>query len=285
MRIMIFFATVVSIFLAVPAVVQGRELGRNHSIQIEVECILAASDIIAGLNGYNADSFVFLAEGARHANFTRRVDEWAFRHVQEVLRNLGDVQFESEHSQYHGAEILNLDVRIAVLSQEMERLTLMMAASTSLDVLIAVNDRLARVSRDRDGLIGRRNFLRATAASPIIHITLIEPPDEPHEPDEPPGFGERVSRAFSNSWEQTRIFGQNALVFFARISLPLIIWAVVLGIAALIARKVVRTAHSDNRGRTNKAERSLEAGDDSSESEKGKVGDDLQTEEVKNEDE
>jgi hypothetical protein len=162
-----------------------------------------------------------------------------FRHVQDVLRELGEVVSETEHSYCFTSEILNLETRILVLSQEMERLSLMMAASDSLEILIAVNDSLSRVSRERDNLSGRRRLLTGQSASPIINIMLFEPPlIQP--PPVPRTFGERVSRSFLNSWENTIYTGGNLLEFLALISVPLVIWLCIGSVVALAAKKKVK---------------------------------------------
>ncbi|MCL2223738.1 MAG: DUF4349 domain-containing protein [Defluviitaleaceae bacterium] len=233
MRAIIYFM-MLAIFFAFPIIVHGNHLSRSHTIDIRVECIETASEVIAGLNGYTLDSYMHFSErDIRWANFTRRTDDWAFRHVQEVLRELGEVIFESENSRNHSAELLNIETRITVLSLEMERLSLMMAASDSLEVLIAVNDRLSSVSRDRDSLTGRKNLLLSQSESPVIHITLTEFPSDIEE-RVPLAFGERVSRSFTSSWEHTLRAGGNLLVILARISIPLVLLTGAAGVAWII---------------------------------------------------
>ncbi|MDR0273127.1 MAG: DUF4349 domain-containing protein [Clostridiales bacterium] len=212
-----------------------RHLSRHHTIEIEVECIETARAVINELNGYNLDSNASFTDVRRSAIYTRRVDAWAFRHVQQVLRELGEVQSESENAQYCGTEIMDIDTRILVLSQEMERLSLMMAASRSLDVMIAVNDRLSQVSRDRDHFIGRRNVIAAQVDSPIINIHIYEIPEVP--PEDEMSFGSRVVRSFLNSWEVTRTIGEHLFVLLARISVPFTVMAVIVGVILYAALK------------------------------------------------
>jgi len=237
MRLAVFCFLAAVCVTAFPVVAEARHLSRHHTIEIEVECIETAREIINDLNGYNLDSSASFTDNYRWANFTRRVEGWAFRHVQEVLRNLGEVLSEHENAHFLGPEILNTETRLLVLSQEIERLSLMMAASDSLSVLIAVNDRLSHVTRDRDALIGRRNVLLTQADSPIIHIHLVETPDDPPRPV-PTDFGSRVARSFLNSWEHTRIAAENILVSIVGASVQVAVWVVVGGIAGLVIFKV-----------------------------------------------
>jgi len=228
-----------TILLTTPVSAQDRPFKQTHSIEIEVECMDTATEIIRGLNGYNLDSSIFLHEQfgrtpQRRANFTRRVDAFAFRHVQEVLRSLGEVISEHEHAQFLGAHIMDVDARLEAISQEIDRLTLMMAASDSLDVLITIDSRLSQLIWERNGLIGRRNVLNSQVQSPVITIRLFEAQEELPEPEQQ-GFGSRVGERFSASWRNTLRGAGNLLVFLIRISIPLVLicGAVVISIFVL----------------------------------------------------
>jgi len=232
------------VLISMPVYAQDRQFMQHHTIEIEVECLDYATEIIRGLNGYNLDSYVFLNESSprrteRWANFTRRVDYWAFRHVQEVLRDLGDVIFESENAQFLGAQITDTDVRILALSQEIERLSIMMAASDSLDVLIAIDARLSQVMLQRNNLIGTRNVLLAQAVSPVIDIRLMEiPEDRPRAT--PPGFRSRVADSFMATWRGTLAFASSLLVLAVRASLPVLVFAVFVAVVSFWAGRMVR---------------------------------------------
>jgi len=211
---------------------QTRPLRQDYTISIHVECLDTAMEIINQLPGYNLDSAAHFGEWSRSAEFRRRVTNDTLRYVQDVLRGMGEVISETESAMHLGARQMDLDVRIAVIDQELERLTSMMEASTSLAVLIEVNDRLSQVSRDRDALIGQRNVVAVQAQSPIINIMLSEiMPDTVREPI---GFWQRVSVSFTSSAQNSMTAGGNFLVFVIRWALPVAIWGVIIAVAALI---------------------------------------------------
>ncbi|MCL2839135.1 MAG: DUF4349 domain-containing protein [Defluviitaleaceae bacterium] len=218
-----------------------RQLRQQHMIELEVECLDTAIEIIRELNGFNLDVSVFTTEQhgreVRRANFTRRVDAWAFRHVQEILRELGEVTSESESAQHLGAQIMDVDVRIAAISQEIERLNLMMAASDSLDILIMIDAHLSGVMRDRDSLIGTRNLLLSQANNPVINIQLHEIPEDMPVPV-PPTFGSRIVGSFMTSFHGLQRISANLLVFIVRVSIPLVIWLVILGVVGSVVFRV-----------------------------------------------
>ncbi|MCL2404676.1 MAG: DUF4349 domain-containing protein [Defluviitaleaceae bacterium] len=225
---------------------QDRQLRHHHSIEIEVECLDIATDIIMGLNGYNLESSVFLHEADRRhfgsqrsAFFMRRVDYWAFGHVQEALRGLGEVHFETENAQFLGAQIVDAEARIVALTQEIERLSIMMAASDSLDVLIAIDARLSQVTLERNSVIGTMNVLMTQAANPVITISIHETLGE-RPRAVPPGFGSRITDSFMGSLRATGDVIGNFLVFFARAIIPLLIYVALALLAIWVCFRVKR---------------------------------------------
>lgn len=221
---------------------QDRPLRQNYTISINVECIETATVIVRTLPGYNLDSSTTSGEWQRTAEFRRRVHSDSLRYVQATLRDLGEVIRESENAQHLGTGIMDLDVRIIAANQELERLTAIMEASTSLDVLIAVNDRINTVARNRDDLIGRLNVMMVDSQGPIVNITLIE--NLPGRPAPPPeGFGARIRESFGSSLRSSRNAAATFIVGVVRVFLPLIIWVAVfaaIGFAAwrLFVRKM-----------------------------------------------
>ena len=239
MGIKIFIACLLGLgLLLFPSQVSARQPQRrmqhNYSIQVIVECLPTAAEVVLGLAGFNLRADMSM----EHANFTRRVENWAFGHVQAVLRDLGEVVHERETTRHLDAELDGLDTRLRVLEQEIERLMLMMAGSRSLDVLIAVDSHLSRVMWERDNLIGRHNQLMNDAQSTVVQITLTE--RWVYVPTEEPGFGERVANSFMASWRGMVRNAGNFTVFMARVSIPLFIWLVIGGCVLLIALRVTK---------------------------------------------
>lgn len=224
--------------IAVPVSAQDRQLRQHHSIEIEVECLDAAMEIIRGLNGYNLESSVFSHETVRRgverrAFITRRLDYWAFGHVQDVLRDMGDVLFETENAHFLGAQIMDADARIAALTQEIERLSIMLAASDSLDVLISIDARLSQVILERNSVIGTRNVLISQVTSPIININMFEI-SEGRPEVVPPRFVTRVTENFTASLRATGVVLSHLLVFLTRVSIPLLIYISILLVVVYI---------------------------------------------------
>jgi len=225
------------VFLLAPVRVVGstpaaRRLGQWYAIQIRVECLATAVEVMRGLPGFDLHMHI----GQHDAHFSRRVDDVFFRHMQAVLRDMGEVLHENEQVRHLGIELMQLDTRINVLTQEMERLALLMAASTTIEVLNAVDIQLTRVSRDRDTNLGRRNTILNEAQTVMMEITLTERwvPTE----RETPTFGQRIRNSFVASWNGMTRLGGNMIVLLARMGLPLLIWVTFAGSVTWVAVRV-----------------------------------------------
>jgi len=226
-------AVFVFLFSPMPVTATGERLMfRQYTVEILVDCIDEAVAILRELPGVDVRADITGFEGSRQAFFSRRVEAWAFNHVQAVLRELGEVVLENEHARHLRADILFLDTRIRVLTEEMNRLMLLMAGSDSLWVLMAVDNQLSHVSRERDRLMGQRNRLTNDAETALVQIWLSE--DIEVLRPTPPGFGQRMADAFTGTWAALLRGGGHLLVFLARVGIPLVIWVVVLGAPGML---------------------------------------------------
>jgi len=206
---------------------EARQLRQMYTIHIQVTCLDTAMAVIHQLPGHNLDSSANLSSRQRTAEFRRRVSSDTFRYVQETLRKMGIVTFETEHASHLAAQITELDVRIAALAQELERLSDMFRDSNNLATLTAISDRLSQVSHNRDSLIGQRNVLLANSDGPIINISLIENTSEITQL-ESSSFGRRIVDRFTDSLQSTRVAIENFVVTVVRYAIPVTIWAVIL---------------------------------------------------------
>jgi hypothetical protein len=230
-----------AIVFALPVSASGRRMQQNYSVHITVECLETALETIRDLPGFNLHTNVTFIEPhrgmpVRQAYFTRRVDNWAFRHVQQVLRDMGEVTSESENAWHLSGELSNIETRLLVLSQEIDRLSVMMAASTTLNILIAIDNQLNRVSWERDQLTGRRNQILIESQSTMMTITLSEKTE--YIRPAPPTFGRRISDSFLNSWNGLLRMGGNLLVFLTRMSLPYLTWLVLGGLVVFVCLRI-----------------------------------------------
>ena len=243
-RIVIFVCLLLScLIFALPVSASERRMQQYYSVSITVDCLEEALETMRGLPGFNLNANITNVEPhtgrpVRQAYFTRRVDEWAFRHMQAVLRDMGEVRTESENAWHLGAELASLETRLKVLTQEIERLSVMMAASDSLHVLIAIDNHISRVSWERDRLIGRRNQIMANVQSVVMDIWLTE--ETEYIRPEQAGFGRRLADRFIRSWDNFIRGAGNFAVFMVRVSLPLTIWLAVGSVVLFAGIKLAK---------------------------------------------
>jgi hypothetical protein len=232
------------------------EMGRHTALemserfyQLEAEISLSVADLttavaqIRRLNGFSLHEQVAYYEYGGNAQLHRRVDAWAYEHVQMMLREMGMVQRESERAFRMTEQVRDLEARIRAITQEIDRLTLLMSESETLDDLIAIDRRLGQVETERERLRGNLNVLLDATAAPTITIFLHEPPPEP-EPEEEveeeeipdPTFWEQFRDRFITSVNAFVRDMENVVVFLTRAFFPLVL----VGLALLVAWRVYR---------------------------------------------
>ena len=205
----------------------GPHLVQMHNINIVVECVDEALEVISGLGGYNLQMDVSTFEWSdmnptRQAEVVRRVDASEYRLAQQLLRSLGTVTFEGESARNVGGDISDLQLRINSATGEFERISHMMSESDSLQMLITLDSRLSDIAWQRDSLIGSLNMLLAESGSAILTIHLAEDMGV-FVPPPGPSFGERISASFFGSWNVTTQIAQGIVVFLVYAFIPAIV--------------------------------------------------------------
>jgi len=227
-------------------------LYQEFSIEIVVDDITAAAEIIRSMDGQTLSASMFQHEAHSTADFVKAIAWEDINRVLAALRGLGNVHFESEHVVNMSDEVTDLQARLIANAQEIERLQDMLAASENLNVLIAVDARLSQTEWDRDWLLGRLNEINARTAFPYVNITLRS--EVPLPPDETLSFGQRVANAFTTSASGFASAAASFTVFLARVMLPLVVLAVIALIVWRIVRRVLKKSLPTERIETQKEE-------------------------------
>lgn len=215
-------------------------LVQTHNIEIVVECVDAAMEVINSLGGHNLNVDVRTIPGRgmepfRLADVTRRVGASEYRQAQQILRLLGTVTFESESARNVEASINDLRISINSATGEFERISQMMAQSDNLQTLIALDNRLSQIAWHRDSLLGSLNLLLAESGTALLTISLAEemgvflPPPEPR-------FLERMAASFFGSLRFIRQTGEGFVVFIAYALIP----AAILSLFALLVFAAIK---------------------------------------------
>jgi anti-sigma factor RsiW len=222
---------------------------QHFAIHINVADLAHTSDMINALAGYTLRSETSSRNFGGYAQFYRRVGVRDYEFVQNSLRALGTVTYETENVIKRADEVSDLEARLLAKDEESIRLKALLAQSHTLDVLIAVERQLGWVETERDSLRGRLNHIHGVCAQPYISIFLTENPPEPSVLSEE-RFSERVSERFIGSLNALIRFMENALVFLSGALVPLLVVAVAAGPAAIIVTRRRHAKKNDKKNET-----------------------------------
>jgi hypothetical protein len=213
----------------------GRKLVRTGRLSIEVASFAGASEkavrLSESLGGYLADSQESRSpHGKLRGSLTLRVPAERFAALLEGLRELGSVQSENVSAQDVTRAYADLETRLRVKRDTIERLRQILATRTAklADVLQAERE-LARVVEATETLEGERRFYDQQVALSTVTVELVEP-----EPLVRAGFLEPIRRALADSLE---LLGGSiaALLALVVIAAP---WAVALALAWWLVRRL-----------------------------------------------
>ena len=204
-------------------------------MDIVVESVTQAIETIRDFPGQSISSETSFRENDGWAFLRWRVLSSDYAYVQNALRDLGDVRSERENAVHRASEILDLQARLTTNATEIERLLTLLEDSASLEILIAVEQRVSMAEWERDSLLGRLNLANSQTAHVDIIITLRENPSIPVTTSI--SFGERLGTQFVDSIVGLLGFLGNVLVFFAAVLIPLITLAAFMLPIWLIVRR------------------------------------------------
>ncbi|MDR1664002.1 MAG: DUF4349 domain-containing protein [Clostridiales bacterium] len=206
-------------------------------IQLRVENLEEAKAAVGNLGGYNISSNANNGDYGGSAEYRRRVDMADYAQAVAALREIGDIESETETVYKLADEIYDLEARLTAKEKETERLKDLLSQSRTMEVLAAVERRLGAVETGRDEIRGRLNQLYTISARPSLIIHIYER-YQPPAPLREETFQDRLGQSFIKSVNAFVEFMKDALVFFSGAFIPLLI----LGAVALTALRFVRRA-------------------------------------------
>lgn len=150
---------------AVPgsSLVAPRRIIRTAQLEVEVDQVEDAAErllrIAEQAGGFIADSSYAESGGVPQASFVLRVPVPRFASVVAQLGEVGRVVRRSIHGQDVTEEFVDLEARVRNLERHEQRLLTFMDRATKVSELLAIEQELARVRGEIEGLTGRIRFL------------------------------------------------------------------------------------------------------------------------------
>lgn len=160
--------------------VAAPRLIRSGSARIEVReldgAVAEARSLAAGVDGYVAGSEVGAGrEGARQATLVLRIPSDAFEPLLEDLPQLGRVISVSVSASDVSREYMDVETRLAVQEETVDRLRALAARGGSLEDLLAAERELGRAITELKRLKGQIRYFDQRVAESDLRLTLIEP--------------------------------------------------------------------------------------------------------------
>lgn len=225
-----------------------RQIIKNADLSIEVsdlnEAVNRATEIASRLGGLVVASRLGGGpEGQagavnRWASLTLRAPADRFDAAMIELRQLGRVVAENQSSQDVTEEAIDLEARAANLEEQERRLRALLGRAGKIEEIMQVENELARVRTEIDGLRGRQRFLADQAAYSTVNLNMRETPLAAKGIESPgwKGVGERAAAAFVRAVNALLTVGAGLLVVVAAALPVLLVLAVLIVLARAVAR-------------------------------------------------
>lgn len=221
----------------------ARQIIKNADLSLEVsdldEAMNRATEIVSRLGGLvvasNRGGGPAGRDGSRWASLTLRVPADRFDAAMVEMRRLGRVVAESQSTQDVTEEYIDLDARAVNLEEQERRLRALLGRAVKIEEIMQVENELARVRTEIDGLRGRQRFLADQAAYSTANLSMRETPLGAQQIESPgwKGVWQRAAAAFIRAVNGLLYVGASLVVVLAA-ALPVLL---VLGaLAALIWR-------------------------------------------------
>lgn len=165
---------------AAPQAVVQQRLIRTGSARVEVRDLDAAVEateaLVQRVEGYVAGSEVTEGrEGARTASMNLRVPADAFDEVVDGLPTIGRVMAVSIHAQDVSRDYFDVETRLAVKEETVDRLRELASRGGDLEDLLAAERELGRAMTELESLRGQIRYYDQRIAESDLSLTLVEP--------------------------------------------------------------------------------------------------------------
>ena len=192
---------------------------RSAHITVEVEDFDTAIHAVNMLSGHNENVSIGSGETSS-AWITRRVPIEQYNESLHVLRNLGRVTSEREHTDNVGASITSAQARSSALNHEIARLFTYLEQSETVSDLTLISARIGRIEQESIDASRQVHQLTRAVAQPNLDITIIEVDTTEIQPA---SFLDNVSGGFIGSLHFISNAFTGLIVLIARFALPTLI--------------------------------------------------------------
>lgn len=226
-----------------------RKIIKNVDMRLQTQTfdtsVEAIPKIAENFGGFVQDSYVegrdmYNERGTRSANFTIRIPAEKLDSFVNSVGSEFHVISKSQNSQDITESYYDSKARLDALKIQEERLLEMLKQAAELEYLLQVEKELMNVRYEIESLTSSLNRMDSYVSMSTVTIYLQEVVKYIPVEDVPVTFGERISRAFGESWKSFGEFSQNFAVGFVAAFPFLLLLTIILFIIIAIVRKAVK---------------------------------------------
>ncbi len=235
----------------------GRKIIRNYDISLATNTFdddLAYINVkLSELGGYVLSSSLSgskpeaYGDSGRSLSMTLRVPAEKASDFVSGVQQLGKVNYIHDYTDDVTDQYFDVDTRLAVLKDQLERLRAIMVETDNLADIITLEERISEVMLQIEELTGTLKRYDALIAYTTIDLSINER-NAISGPADTKGTGERISEGFTDTLNGVATFFVNFFVWFVS-SLPVLII-----LAAITVAVVFIVKHAVKKNRAKKAQ-------------------------------
>lgn len=230
-------------------VIDSRKIIKNIDMRLQTQAFDTSAEqipqIAESFGGFVQDSYIegrdmYNERGTRSANFTIRIPVEKLDSFVNSVGSSFHVTSKSQNSQDITESYYDSKARLDALRIQEQRLLEMLKQAAELEYLLQVEKELMSVRYEIESLTSSLNRMDSYVSMSTVTIYLQEVIKYEPVEDVPVTFGERISRAFSESWKNFGEFSQDFAVWFVAAFPALLVIAIIAFIIITIIRKGVK---------------------------------------------
>lgn len=234
---------------AAEALPEGRKLIRTVRMDAETEdlntLLSALDEKIAALNGYVEGREVYNGSihsdrRYRHASMTIRIPAESLNGFVEHIEGASNVVSSNEYIDDVTTQYVDTESRVAALEIEQERLLELLSKAETMEDILTIEDRLTDVRYELENMASQLKVLDNQVTYATVHLEITEVQEYTPIIEEEPTVWERITEGFGDSIEGITDDIVEFFVWLVVNSPYLLVWAAVLTVIALTARKFTR---------------------------------------------
>ncbi|MBR6594274.1 MAG: DUF4349 domain-containing protein [Clostridia bacterium] len=222
--------------------------GETRDFDSAVESLKAKLSAVGGYvessNTYGGETLSGGRRSARQGRFVMRIPAERLDEFLDTAEGLLNVTSFSESTKDVTLDYYDIKSRLDTLKAKKTALEAMLEKAEKLDEIMQIQDSLYDVIADIESYQSQLNVYDSKVSYSTVSLELTEVIEYTVVEEEDPTLGERIGKAFSDSWRALGIFGQGFLVFIAGAFPVLLILGGIAGIVLLIIWLVRRRKKS-----------------------------------------